>query len=91
MSSIYFNQRFKLPSLPINQLYHQTSNPPNSFKMKFFAVIAIAFAATATACKDDNIFCAPGMAPPGKRSLGFTSLARAVVNDKPAEVKVDTE
>lgn len=56
--------------------------------MKFFAIIAIAFAASVTACKDDNIFCAPGMHPP-KRSISGASIPRAVINNN-AEAQINT-
>ncbi|KAL1603761.1 hypothetical protein SLS60_005351 [Paraconiothyrium brasiliense] len=67
--------------------------------MQFFAILAIAFAAT-----DDNIFCAPGMgactdpaANCAKRSVdttfgGFANVARTVNGmSKPAEAKIDAE
>lgn len=37
--------------------------------MKCFAIIAIAFASVAVACKDDNIFCAPGYVTWGTRYM----------------------
>jgi hypothetical protein len=57
--------------------------------MQFLAILALAFAASVSACKDDNIFCAPGM---HARSVdttangGFSNAARAV-----AVQKVDAE
>ncbi|KAL5373702.1 hypothetical protein DPSP01_012501 [Paraphaeosphaeria sporulosa] len=73
--------------------------------MQFLAILAIAFAATGvSACKDDNIFCAPGMGPCAdpaancaKRSVdttfgGFANVARTVNElNKPAEAKIDAE
>jgi hypothetical protein len=60
--------------------------------MQFLAIVALAFAAIATACKDKNIFCAPDMAPPSKRSIGFTIMARAFVAESvPVAVVVDVE
>ncbi|KAK7187089.1 hypothetical protein DPSP01_005851 [Paraphaeosphaeria sporulosa] len=66
--------------------------------MKFFAIIAIAFASVAVACKDDNIFCAPGMgacnAPDAncaKKRSPFT-VARAILHaDAEAQINADTE
>ena len=73
--------------------------------MQFFAIIALAFAATGvTACKDNNIFCAPGMgacldpnANCAKRSVdgtfgGFANVARtaaSLVHPAAAEAKVE--
>ncbi|KAF1979125.1 hypothetical protein BU23DRAFT_549167 [Bimuria novae-zelandiae CBS 107.79] len=73
--------------------------------MQFFAIIALAFAATGvTACSDNNIFCAPGMgacqdpaANCAKRSVdttfgGFANVARSALHlEKPAEAKIDAE
>lgn len=65
--------------------------------MQFFAILAFAFATTVAAGCDKEgwkpAFCAAGMTRPAnaKRSLGFTSLARAVLNDKPTDIKVDLE
>ncbi|KAL5399836.1 hypothetical protein PMIN06_000214 [Paraphaeosphaeria minitans] len=66
--------------------------------MKFFAIIAIAFASVAVACKDDNIFCAPGMgacndpaANCAKKRSPFT-VARAILHtDTEAQINADTE
>ncbi|KAF9729415.1 hypothetical protein PMIN06_005869 [Paraphaeosphaeria minitans] len=73
--------------------------------MQFFTILAIAFtAAGVSACKDDNIFCAPGMgactdpaANCAKRSVdttfgGFANVARTVKDlNMPAESKIDAE
>ncbi|KAF2438202.1 hypothetical protein P171DRAFT_437264 [Karstenula rhodostoma CBS 690.94] len=73
--------------------------------MQFFAILAIAFAATgASACSDDNIFCASGMgacqdpaANCAKRSVdttfgGFANVARTAIGlNKPAEAKIVAE
>ncbi|PVH93047.1 hypothetical protein DM02DRAFT_619545 [Periconia macrospinosa] len=71
--------------------------------MQFFSILAIAFAATGvSACKDDNIFCAPGMghcldAKNCKRSAdstfgGFSNIARTVTHmSSPVEAQADAE
>ncbi|KAF2443657.1 hypothetical protein P171DRAFT_432867 [Karstenula rhodostoma CBS 690.94] len=66
--------------------------------MKFFAIIAIAFASVAVACKDDNMFCTPGMgacldpaAGCAKKRSPFT-VARAIINsDAEAQINADAE
>lgn len=107
-----FNQLFTSQSLSLpgcSQLTINASNflhqPPttNSFKMQFFTVIALALAAVgASACKDDNIFCAPGMGACldngcAKRSVdtthgGFANVARQLTHfNQAAEAKIDAE
>ncbi|KAL5466242.1 hypothetical protein PMIN06_000214 [Paraphaeosphaeria minitans] len=91
-----------LPGRSFILINSQTSpfniQPTNSFRMKFFAIIAIAFASVAVACKDDNIFCAPGMgacndpaANCAKKRSPFT-VARAILHtDTEAQINADTE
>jgi hypothetical protein len=66
--------------------------------MKCFAILAIAFASVAVACKDDNIFCAPGMgacldpaANCAKKRSPFTFARAVLTNDAEAKIVTDVE